>query len=211
MKADPTLAKIQLVGYVSHVQGELKQAAQEAGCDMVLARSAFSQNLLQILTRQKNRDGADFARAPPTNRLRPYFFGRRTRSKSAVNCLVILSATSALAPSKLRAVALLRSGPHHVAVLIHQPHRRHRLMLAFINIGGFVLAHTRTEGSRRAAANAPAASIEPGAAAASRCLSDSAHMRVDAFRRLKIVRVDQVLRRSAQKSVGAIAILRQHK
>lgn len=58
MKADPTLAKIQLVGYVSHVQGDLKQAAQEAGCDMVLARSAFSQNLLQLLTRQKNRDGA---------------------------------------------------------------------------------------------------------------------------------------------------------
>ncbi|MDP9115411.1 MAG: response regulator, partial [Acidobacteriota bacterium] len=58
MKADPTLAKIQLIGYVSHVQGDLKQAAQEAGCDMVLARSAFSQNLLQLLTRQKNRDGA---------------------------------------------------------------------------------------------------------------------------------------------------------
>ena len=57
-KADPTLAKIQLLAYVSHVQGDLKQAAQEAGCDMVLARSAFSQNLLQILTRQKNRDGA---------------------------------------------------------------------------------------------------------------------------------------------------------
>ena len=58
LKADPTLAKIQLLGYVSHVQGDLKQAAQEAGCDMVLARSAFSQNLLPIMTRQKNRDGA---------------------------------------------------------------------------------------------------------------------------------------------------------
>jgi len=58
LKADPAVAKIQLIGYVSHVQGDLKQAAQEAGCDMVLARSAFSQNLLQLLTRQKNRDGA---------------------------------------------------------------------------------------------------------------------------------------------------------
>jgi len=58
LKTDPTLSKIQLIGYVSHVQGDLKQAAQEAGCDMVLARSAFSQNLLQLLTRQKNRDGA---------------------------------------------------------------------------------------------------------------------------------------------------------
>ena len=58
LKADPTLNKIQLLAYVSHVQGDLKQSAQEAGCDMVLARSAFSQNLLQLLTRQKNRDGA---------------------------------------------------------------------------------------------------------------------------------------------------------
>ncbi|HSR09226.1 MAG TPA: hypothetical protein VLM42_18995 [Bryobacteraceae bacterium] len=58
LKTDPALSKIQLIGYVSHVQGELKQQAQEAGCDMVLARSAFSQNLLQLLTRQKNRDGA---------------------------------------------------------------------------------------------------------------------------------------------------------
>ncbi len=51
LKADPALQKISLLGYVSHVQGELKQAAQEAGCDMVLARSAFSQNLQQILKR----------------------------------------------------------------------------------------------------------------------------------------------------------------
>ena len=58
LKTDPALSKIQLIGYVSHVQGDLKQQAQEAGCDIVLARSAFSQNLLQILTRQKNRDGA---------------------------------------------------------------------------------------------------------------------------------------------------------
>lgn len=51
LKADPALRKIDVVGYVSHVQGELKQQAQEAGCDMVLARSAFSQNLPQILKR----------------------------------------------------------------------------------------------------------------------------------------------------------------
>ena len=45
------LQKISLLGYVAHVAGELKQAAQEAGCDMVLARSAFSQNLQQIMKR----------------------------------------------------------------------------------------------------------------------------------------------------------------
>ncbi len=53
-KADPNLKKINLVGYVSHVQGELKQEAQEAGCDMVLARSAFSQSLQQIMKRHAN-------------------------------------------------------------------------------------------------------------------------------------------------------------
>ena len=51
LKADPHLKKISVIGYVSHVQGERKQQAQEAGCDMVLARSAFSQNLPQILNR----------------------------------------------------------------------------------------------------------------------------------------------------------------
>ncbi len=40
-----------IVGFVSHVQGELKVKAQESGCDMVLPRSAFSQNLPQLLRR----------------------------------------------------------------------------------------------------------------------------------------------------------------
>jgi CheY-like chemotaxis protein len=42
---------ISVIGYLSHVQGDLKLKAQEAGCDMVMARSAFSQNLPQILKR----------------------------------------------------------------------------------------------------------------------------------------------------------------
>ena len=45
------LTGIPLLGFVSHVQGELKLKAQEAGCDMVLARSAFSQNMQQIFKR----------------------------------------------------------------------------------------------------------------------------------------------------------------
>jgi hypothetical protein len=40
-----------IIGFLSHVQGELKLKAQEAGCDMVVPRSAFSQNLAQILRR----------------------------------------------------------------------------------------------------------------------------------------------------------------
>jgi CheY-like chemotaxis protein len=40
-----------IIGFLSHVQGELKMKALEAGCDMVVPRSAFSQNLAQLLRR----------------------------------------------------------------------------------------------------------------------------------------------------------------
>jgi len=51
LKGSAELRDISVIGYLSHVQGELKQKAHETGCDMVLARSAFSQNLPQILKR----------------------------------------------------------------------------------------------------------------------------------------------------------------
>jgi PleD family two-component response regulator len=51
LKNNAELKGISVIGYLSHVQGELKQKAHETGCDMVLARSAFSQNLQQILKR----------------------------------------------------------------------------------------------------------------------------------------------------------------
>jgi CheY-like chemotaxis protein len=40
-----------IVGFVSHLQGELKVKALEVGCDAVMPRSAFSQNLPQLLRR----------------------------------------------------------------------------------------------------------------------------------------------------------------
>ena len=40
-----------IVGFLSHLQGDLKMKAQEAGCDMVVPRSAFSQNLPALLRR----------------------------------------------------------------------------------------------------------------------------------------------------------------
>jgi CheY-like chemotaxis protein len=40
-----------IIGFLSHVQGDLKMKAHEVGCDMVLPRSAFSQNLPQLLRR----------------------------------------------------------------------------------------------------------------------------------------------------------------
>jgi PleD family two-component response regulator len=48
---------ISLIGYLSHIQGELKLQAQEAGCDMVMARSAFSQNMSQIFKRHSGTVG----------------------------------------------------------------------------------------------------------------------------------------------------------
>jgi len=51
LKGNAETRGISLIGYLSHLQAELKMQAQEAGCDMVLARSALSQNMLQIFRR----------------------------------------------------------------------------------------------------------------------------------------------------------------
>ncbi len=53
-----------IIGFVSHVQGALKVKAQEAGCDMVLPRSAFSQNLAQLLRRHGAPDEAPEPQQP---------------------------------------------------------------------------------------------------------------------------------------------------
>src|SRR5260370_443109 len=53
---EPTISS---VGFVSHVQGDLKMKAQEAGCDVVMPRSAFSQNLPSILRRHGAEDEPD--------------------------------------------------------------------------------------------------------------------------------------------------------
>jgi hypothetical protein len=40
-----------VIGFLSHIQGDLKVKAIEAGCDMVMPKSAFSQNLPNLLRR----------------------------------------------------------------------------------------------------------------------------------------------------------------
>jgi CheY-like chemotaxis protein len=45
LKSDPETAGIRTIGFVSHVQAELRQQAVDSGCDVVVARSAFAQNL----------------------------------------------------------------------------------------------------------------------------------------------------------------------
>jgi CheY-like chemotaxis protein len=49
LKQDLTAAKVPVVSFLSHVQTDLAQAARAAGCDKVMARSAFSQQLPLLL------------------------------------------------------------------------------------------------------------------------------------------------------------------
>jgi PleD family two-component response regulator len=49
-KSDPTLAAIPILGFLSHLQVDLKHRAEELGCDYVMPRSAFSQTLPDILS-----------------------------------------------------------------------------------------------------------------------------------------------------------------
>src|SRR5215469_5752662 len=48
---------VSIIGFLSHLQGDLKAKAVEAGCDVVMPRAAFSQNLPNLLRRY----GADDA------------------------------------------------------------------------------------------------------------------------------------------------------
>jgi CheY-like chemotaxis protein len=59
LKADPSTRGIPVVGFVSHVQGDVIAAAREAGCDEVLARSAFSAQLPQLLKRLVGEQSPD--------------------------------------------------------------------------------------------------------------------------------------------------------
>lgn len=55
LKSNAETSTLKLLGYVSHVQADLVRAAREMGCDAVIARSAFSQNLLAILSQYGDR------------------------------------------------------------------------------------------------------------------------------------------------------------
>jgi hypothetical protein len=51
MRADPALSAIRTVGFVSHVDTAVIDAARQAGVTEVLARSAFTMQLADILKR----------------------------------------------------------------------------------------------------------------------------------------------------------------
>ncbi len=50
VKSDETTQRVPTVGFLSHVQGDLAVAARNAGCDHVMARSAFTRDLPRILS-----------------------------------------------------------------------------------------------------------------------------------------------------------------
>ncbi len=57
LKADEETRGVRLIGFVSHVQVDLRKAAEERGCDVVVARSAFERELSRLLGDFAKRTG----------------------------------------------------------------------------------------------------------------------------------------------------------
>jgi PleD family two-component response regulator len=55
LKSNEQLKSIPVIGFFSHVNVELQERARAAGCDRVMARSAFEQSLIRLL-REMKRD-----------------------------------------------------------------------------------------------------------------------------------------------------------
>jgi hypothetical protein len=55
---------VSIIGFLSHLQGDLKLKGVEAGCDVVMPRSAFSQSLPNLLRRYGIEEEEDLARQP---------------------------------------------------------------------------------------------------------------------------------------------------
>ncbi|MGH9406659.1 MAG: response regulator [Terriglobia bacterium] len=58
MKANPAFLAVPVIGFLSHVQADLAKQAREAGCDVVMARSAFASQLPRILREYATMDAA---------------------------------------------------------------------------------------------------------------------------------------------------------
>jgi hypothetical protein len=53
-----------IIGFLNHLQGDLKMKAIEAGCDTVMPRSAFSQSLPNLMRRYGLDEEEEFAQQP---------------------------------------------------------------------------------------------------------------------------------------------------
>ncbi len=56
LKSNPLTNHVLVLGFISHVQTDLIAAARQAGCDQVLARSAFSEQLPQLLEKLAGKE-----------------------------------------------------------------------------------------------------------------------------------------------------------
>jgi DNA-binding NarL/FixJ family response regulator len=54
LKSSPSTARVSITGFVSHVNTVLREKAIEAGCDEVMARSVFADQLPQILSKAQS-------------------------------------------------------------------------------------------------------------------------------------------------------------
>lgn len=61
VKSGSNTADVRTVGFLSHVQKDLAVAAKEAGCDRVVARSAFTRDLPKILAEGEPDETVDEA------------------------------------------------------------------------------------------------------------------------------------------------------
>jgi hypothetical protein len=55
---------VSIIGFLSHLQGDLKMKGTEAGCDVVMPRSAFSQSLPNLLRRYGLEEDEEHATQP---------------------------------------------------------------------------------------------------------------------------------------------------
>jgi len=55
---------VSIIGFLNHLQGDLKVKAMEAGCDVVMPRSAFSQSLPVLLRRYGVEEEEEFSQQP---------------------------------------------------------------------------------------------------------------------------------------------------
>jgi PleD family two-component response regulator len=61
VKSEDATRSVKTVGFLSHVQKDLAVAAKEAGCDRVMARSAFTKDLPKVLAGGEASDTTDEA------------------------------------------------------------------------------------------------------------------------------------------------------
>jgi PleD family two-component response regulator len=61
VKSEEATKNVATLGFLSHVQKDLAVAAKEAGCDRVMARSAFTKDLPKVISGEGPSDTVDEA------------------------------------------------------------------------------------------------------------------------------------------------------